>query len=232
MDINYNKNKKLSFFFFFLFFYRQNQDLVYILPQESMGTRGATNPRDVSLNGPCSLIGIREKKNLGALHLSQARLLNNLPKPSTHPSQSHVPFRLCQSLLLPLHHHTQSFKMYSMRAIARSAPRTLTRISSAALRQSVARPASLARAAAWAPLRSAQFSSPFSTTQLRAKPAGEVDQELSAKLESELQYENELKESEPEPTSIKDFLENSPFELIDTPGKEDVILKRKFGNET
>ncbi|KAH8668902.1 mitochondrial glycoprotein [Xylariales sp. PMI_506] len=122
--------------------------------------------------------------------------------------------------------------MMSMRAIARSAPRTLSRFSSAAIRRSaVARPSTL-RTTSWAPLRSSQFTSAFSTTPLRRAPAGEVDEELSQKLESELQYENELKESDQAPSSIKDFLENSPFELIDTPGKEDVILKRKFGNET
>jgi complement component 1 Q subcomponent-binding protein, mitochondrial len=127
----------------------------------------------------------------------------------------------------------QSSKMMSMRAFARSAPRSLTRLSSAALRQTaVARPSSLVKSTSWAPLRSSQFTSAFSTSQFRNAPANEVDDELSAKLESELQYENELKDSEPTPASVKDFLENSPFELIDTPGKEDVILKRKFGNET
>ncbi|KAI0123727.1 mitochondrial glycoprotein [Xylariales sp. AK1849] len=123
--------------------------------------------------------------------------------------------------------------MMSMRAIARSAPRNLTRLSSSTLRQyTVARPSSLLRTTAWAPLRSSQFASPFSTTQFRRAPAGEVDEELSLKLESELQYESELKETELLPASVKDFLENSPFELVDTPGKEDVVLKRKFGNET
>ncbi|ORY58866.1 mitochondrial glyco protein [Pseudomassariella vexata] len=121
--------------------------------------------------------------------------------------------------------------MMSMRTIARSAPRTLTRLSSAALRQSVARPSILLKSTL-APLRSSQLTSSFSTTQFRRAPAGEVDEELSVKLESELQFEGEMKENEQLPASVKDFLENSPFELIDTPGKEDVILKRKFGNET
>lgn len=59
-----------------------------------------------------------------------------------------------------------------------------------------------------------------------------MDEELSVKLESELQFENEMKEDEQLPASVKDFLENSPFELKDEPGKEDVSLVRKFGNET
>ncbi|KAK8050156.1 regulatory protein SUAPRGA1 [Apiospora phragmitis] len=122
--------------------------------------------------------------------------------------------------------------MMSMRAVARSAPRSIGRLSSAALRQStVARSSSLLKAATWAPLRSSQFTSSFSTTQFRRGPAGEVDEELSQKLESELLFESEMKENEQLPASIKDFLDNSAFELVDNPGKEDVILKRKFGNE-
>lgn len=33
------------------------------------------------------------------------------------------------------------------------------------------------------------------------------------------------------PTSVKDYLENSPFEVIDVPGQEDVVLTRQFGDE-
>lgn len=83
----------------------------------------------------------------------------------------------------------------------------------------------------WAPLRSSQLTSAFSTTPFRRAPAGQTDEELSNKLESELQFENEVKSDEV-PASVKDFLENSPFKLQDTPGKEDVFLTRKFGNET
>ncbi|KAI0381353.1 mitochondrial glycoprotein [Hypomontagnella monticulosa] len=122
--------------------------------------------------------------------------------------------------------------MMSLRAVARSAPRTLTRLSSTALRQSrVARPSSLLKSS-WAPVRSSQFTSAFSTSQFRQASASEVDEELSVKLESEIQFEGEMKENEQLPASVKDFLENSPFELKDTPGNEDVTLVRKFGNET
>jgi len=34
------------------------------------------------------------------------------------------------------------------------------------------------------------------------------------------------------PTSVKDYLENGPFEIIDTPGQEEVVLIRQFGDET
>ncbi|KAI1207571.1 mitochondrial glycoprotein [Annulohypoxylon truncatum] len=121
--------------------------------------------------------------------------------------------------------------MLSLRVVARSAPRTLNRLSSTALRQSrVARPSSLLKSS-WAPLRSSQFASAFSTSQFR-QSAAEVDQELSVKLDSELQFEGSMKEVDQYPASVKDFLENSPFELKDEPGKEDVTLTRKFGNET
>ncbi|RYP23478.1 hypothetical protein DL767_008794 [Monosporascus sp. MG133] len=121
--------------------------------------------------------------------------------------------------------------MMSLRAVARSAPRTLPRLSSPAIRQSVARPSSFLVNSARAPLRSTQFASSFSTTPLRRTPSSEVDEELSVKLESELQFEKEMKDNDV-PASVKDFLENSPFELKDTPGMEDVYLTRKFGNET
>jgi complement component 1 Q subcomponent-binding protein, mitochondrial len=61
---------------------------------------------------------------------------------------------------------------------------------------------------------------------------GEGDAELVAKLESEIEMENEMKEEEGVPSSIKDYLENGPFELHDTPGREDVTLTRQFGDET
>ncbi|KAI1762293.1 mitochondrial glycoprotein [Hypoxylon sp. FL1150] len=124
--------------------------------------------------------------------------------------------------------------MMSLRAAARSAPRTLSRLSSTTLRQSrVAQPSSLLKSS-WAPLRSAQPAAAFfSTSQLRRAPAAaEADEQLSAKLESEISFEDQMKENEQLPASVKDFLENSPFELQDTPGQEEVTLKRKFGNET
>ncbi|KAF2963696.1 hypothetical protein GQX73_g9874 [Xylaria multiplex] len=122
--------------------------------------------------------------------------------------------------------------MMSLRAVARSTPRTLSRMSSTATRQiRVAQPSSLLRTA-WAPLRTPQLAATFSSTSLRQAPKNEADQELFAKLESELQFENEMKEHEQLPSSIKDFIDNSPYELKDEPGQEDVYLVRKMGDET
>ncbi|KAI0453466.1 mitochondrial glycoprotein [Xylaria acuta] len=122
--------------------------------------------------------------------------------------------------------------MMSLRAVARSAPRTLTRLSSTAVRQTrVAQPSSLLRTA-WAPLCAPRLAATFSSTSRRQAADNEAEQELLAKLESELQFESEMKGNEQLPASIKDFMENSPYELKDEPGKEDVYLVRKFGDET
>ncbi|KAH7155197.1 glycoprotein suaprga1 [Dactylonectria estremocensis] len=118
--------------------------------------------------------------------------------------------------------------MLSVRTIARSAPRAVARL---ALRQSaaVARPSTFVKASSLRALPSSRAT--FSTTGFRRAADTETDDELSAKLESELQIEEDMKTSEQEPASIKDFLNNSAFKLIDTPGQEVVKLERSFGDE-
>lgn len=119
--------------------------------------------------------------------------------------------------------------MMSLRTIARSAPRTLARASSSLSSRT---PSTLLRATRSTPFagRTQQISA-FSTTMLRAAKKGEVDAEVSEKLATEIQFETEVRDNEPQPPSIKDFLENSKFTLEDVPGKEDVFLTRVFGNE-
>ena len=116
--------------------------------------------------------------------------------------------------------------MLSLRTAARSAPRFLTK---------AVRPASRSTTAIFSTQQTVrvarQASAAFSTSLFRRAAAGEVDEELSAKLGSEIEYENDVKENEPLPASIKDFLENGPFEIQDTPGKEEVTLTRTFGKE-
>lgn len=41
-----------------------------------------------------------------------------------------------------------------------------------------------------------------------------------------------MKDQEGVPTSVKDFIENGPFEIHDVPGQEEVVLTRQFGDET
>ncbi|KAI5462331.1 mitochondrial glycoprotein [Mariannaea sp. PMI_226] len=121
--------------------------------------------------------------------------------------------------------------MLSARAFARSAPRAVARLSASVVRQStVARPSTLAKASsALNVVRPARAA--FSTTVFRQAANAEVDEELAAKLESELQIEEDMKANEQEPASIKDFLNNSAFKLVDTPGQEVVKLERSFGDE-
>lgn len=51
---------------------------------------------------------------------------------------------------------------------------------------------------------------------LRSLKSCAVDQELSAKLESELQMEQEMRDSDKLPQSITDFLESSSFTVRQT----------------
>ncbi|KAF4970292.1 hypothetical protein FZEAL_10077 [Fusarium zealandicum] len=115
--------------------------------------------------------------------------------------------------------------MFSARLVARSAPRAVARL---ALRQS-ARPSTFIKASSLSALRPARAA--FSTSVFRSAAGGETDGELSAKLDSEIQIENDMKANEQEPASIKDFINNSAFELVDTPGQEVVKLVRNFGDE-
>ena len=59
-----------------------------------------------------------------------------------------------------------------------------------------------------------------------------ANEELVAKIQSEISMEEDMKEDDDLSANIKEYLENSPFELKDTPGTQDVVLTRKFGNET
>ncbi|MCJ1471667.1 hypothetical protein MMC13_000307 [Lambiella insularis] len=58
-----------------------------------------------------------------------------------------------------------------------------------------------------------------------------ADQELSVKLQQELQLERDTNDSDELPPNITDFLDNSPFEIQDIPGQEEVTLTRSFGDE-
>ncbi len=119
--------------------------------------------------------------------------------------------------------------MMSLRTLARSAPRALARASTASALSRrtttsllAARPSSLLRT---------QQTSAFSTSLFRRAASNDVDEEVLAKLASEIEFENDVKQNEPVPASIKDFLENSPFKIEDVLGKEDVILTRTYGDE-
>lgn len=52
-----------------------------------------------------------------------------------------------------------------------------------------------------------------------------------AKLENELSLEDDVGEPENYSENIKDYLENSQFEIKDVAGNEEVVLTRKYNNE-
>ncbi|EAS34509.1 regulatory protein suaprga1 [Coccidioides immitis RS] len=118
--------------------------------------------------------------------------------------------------------------MFSLRAISRSLPRTLPRSIARPLRNTV--PKHAFTQPAWG-LASRPAYAAFSTTRARWESAGQVDVELAAKFQDELALETETGEADKLPESLKYFLENGPFEIQDTPGEEEVIMTRKFGDE-
>ncbi|KAI9750730.1 MAG: hypothetical protein M4579_006331 [Chaenotheca gracillima] len=122
--------------------------------------------------------------------------------------------------------------MLSFRAIARAAPRTISRPALAAIRRPIAnvRTPSILQSS-WNAASRSRVAAPFSTSTLLREKQGEYDDELVAKVDSELQMEQQMRESDELPVSVRDYVENGPFKVEDTPGVEDVVLTRKFGNE-
>ncbi|KAK8196875.1 mitochondrial glycoprotein [Phyllosticta capitalensis] len=113
--------------------------------------------------------------------------------------------------------------MLSLRTFARSAPRSISRLATASRPQFSA----VARTAAWRPAVAPRMAA-FSTSSRRANNS----EELIAKLDNEYSIEQNITEPEAYSTTLKDFIENSPFEVIDKDGSEDVVLTRKYNNET
>jgi complement component 1 Q subcomponent-binding protein len=71
----------------------------------------------------------------------------------------------------------------------------------------------------------------FQKTEVAEADDGGVNLELSAKLGQEISLEKSDEGPGQYSTSIKEYLENSPFEIHDIPGQEEVYLTRKFGDE-
>lgn len=115
--------------------------------------------------------------------------------------------------------------MLSLRAAARAAPRTASRF---AARASSIRPAFsvTSRITQQAPRIAA-----FSTTRWRLD---ENAQQLAVKLDSEIKIETEESASQAtSDTHVESFLaENPDWTIEDTPGEQDVFIKRKFEDET
>ncbi|KAL8934195.1 MAG: hypothetical protein Q9211_005358 [Gyalolechia sp. 1 TL-2023] len=122
--------------------------------------------------------------------------------------------------------------MMSMRYIGRSVPRQLLRLNPQLPRRTL----STVRQSTLLQQSLQGVSGPryaaFSTSQVVREAESQVDQQLSAKLESELQIEKETRDSDTIPAEIQEYIHNSPFQLEDVPGQEEVALTRKFGDES
>ncbi|MCJ1412096.1 hypothetical protein MMC19_006188 [Ptychographa xylographoides] len=121
--------------------------------------------------------------------------------------------------------------MLAIRNLARATPRSLARFSLPQTTRPLSALCKPSRILQTYRIASRPSCVAFSTTRIAWEKEGEVDQELSAKLDSELQLEKDNSEPDTLPPNIKDFLDNSPFELHDTAGQEEVSLTRTFGDE-
>ncbi|KAI1942325.1 Mitochondrial acidic protein mam33 [Ophidiomyces ophidiicola] len=118
--------------------------------------------------------------------------------------------------------------MFALRVLSRSAPRTITKSFIRPLQTAFPKPTLLQQS--WN-LASRPAYASFSTTRPQLESAGQVDAELAAKFQDELALETESSDTDKLPESLKYFLDNGPFEIQDTPGEEEVIMTRKFGDE-
>ncbi|KAL4956438.1 mitochondrial glycoprotein [Aspergillus filifer] len=122
--------------------------------------------------------------------------------------------------------------MLSVRAIARTVPRTFSR--SIATRSSSIRPisklqTSFVKPSLYQTVRPSQAA--FSTC--RAFRQAEGDAELVAKLEDEVKHEKSsgLEDLEASVQNIQYVLQNNAWEVKDVPGEQEVVLSKKHGNE-
>jgi complement component 1 Q subcomponent-binding protein len=118
--------------------------------------------------------------------------------------------------------------MLSLRNIARTAPRA-ARFTKAIRPQTSLFRQTAAFQPAWSQA-APKLTSSFHISAIRRQD-GSANEELVAKLQSEISMEEDMKEDDDLSANIKEYLENSPFELEDKAGNQEVILTRTFGDE-
>ncbi|RMZ70240.1 regulatory suaprga1 [Pyrenophora seminiperda CCB06] len=118
--------------------------------------------------------------------------------------------------------------MLSLRTLARSAPRSAARLSTKAIRPQSLRP--VAAFQPWAITPTPRRAAAFHMSAVRRRDDG-ASEELVAKLQSEISMEEGMKEDEDLSANIKDYLENSPFEIEDKPGSQEIVLSRTYNDE-
>lgn len=139
------------------------------------------------------------------------------PSPSSSEKFKLIPFTSTST-----HTYIYIYRiMLSLRSFARVAPRSISRL---------AQPHLIARTPIFAskiqPSIQA-WTAPFSTTPARK----EGNEELVAKLKAEYDIETSDFDEAPINETVQAFIKDSPFEIHDTPGIEDVVLTRKYNNE-
>ena len=101
--------------------------------------------------------------------------------------------------------------------LSRSSPRLFSNVRGTSLLQRSRIPSPKPRCAAFSTSQAVwekegQSSYALDRPDLRRLTLGVVDQELSAKIESELEMEKDIRDSEQYPANVQEYLDNSPFE--------------------
>ncbi|PYH98254.1 mitochondrial glyco protein [Aspergillus ellipticus CBS 707.79] len=126
--------------------------------------------------------------------------------------------------------------MMSLRTLARSVPRTVSRSVAVSSRSAVSRPFSAVPKNTFLQSSFKQVTKPayaaFSTSSAFRQTA-EGDVELVAKLEEELKHEKAsgLEDLDSSVQNIQYVLQNNSWEVKDVPGEQEVVLTKKFGSE-
>ncbi|GES57495.1 regulatory protein SUAPRGA1 [Aspergillus terreus] len=122
--------------------------------------------------------------------------------------------------------------MLSLRTLARSVPRTVSRSLAVSSRSAVLRPVSSVPKFSFNQITKPACAA-FSTSSVFHQAAAEGDIELVAKLEDELKHEKAsgLEDLDSSVQNIQYVLQNNSWEVKDVPGEQEVVLTKKFGNE-
>ncbi|KAJ5909766.1 hypothetical protein N7504_004409 [Penicillium tannophilum] len=121
--------------------------------------------------------------------------------------------------------------MLSLRAFSRSVPRFSRSIARTSMR-----PAVLPKPALLQPWKQATKPAyaAFSTSSVFREPAAEGDVELLAKLDEEVKHEKAsgAEDAKEQKASIDYTLQAGEWQVKDVAGEQEVVLTKKFGNET
>ncbi|KAJ5768431.1 hypothetical protein N7533_001014 [Penicillium manginii] len=121
--------------------------------------------------------------------------------------------------------------MLSLRAFSRAAPRFSRSVARTSLRPAVFPKTSFVQP--WKQVAKPAYAS-FSTTSVFREPAAEGDVELIAKLDEELKHEKAsgVEDAREQKASIDYVLDAGEWKVKDVEGEQEVVLTKKFGNET